>query len=193
MKTPILSALAVLLIALGIFVSARQTDTAPVSSASPAASVSATEAPKTPPNFQEAFQIISKSCMPCHNHTTLEKVITQAKAAKFESIEDESKDRIVAALEDLQADMQDGLPLSYTTEANMQRLFTVMPGELVLMLEHGVMPPPWAPELMKTIEWDSYQPLTVEKRIALLRYGRSNSKDVYKKQPTPQPPPKQNQ
>ena len=126
-------------------------------------------------DFTKAFQVVVKSCQPCHGRTTLPEVIKRVKKAKFIEIEGETRERLIAALEGLHEDMKEGIPFSFTSEEEVKKFLAMNPGEMVLMLEKGVMPPPWAPHLMKQIQW-AYTPLGVNERLLLLRYARQNTK-----------------
>ena len=126
-------------------------------------------------DFTKAFKVVASSCLPCHGRTTLPEVITRVKKAKFVEIEGETRERIIAALEGLHDDMKEGIPFSFTSEEEVKKFLATTPGEMVLMLEKGVMPPPWALALMKEIKW-SYTPLEVNERLLLLRYARQNTK-----------------
>lgn len=122
--------------------------------------------------FADAFAVISESCLPCHSQTALPEVIVRVKQAPFETMDGEKKERLVAELEGLLEALEEGDPLDYTSEANLNRTFKGLPGEFYLMLEKGVMPPPWAAEMMALIEWGGYRTLTPEKRGLLLNYSR---------------------
>lgn len=127
---------------------------------------------------QEVYPILHRSCMPCHNSGTLPQIIERVKNASFEPIDDDpnqTRERLLAELEELQQNMDDGLPLSYTNKEIVHQNFAQLPGEFYLLLEKGVMPPPWAPELFNEIGWEDYQPLTREERIVLLRYAKPYS------------------
>ena len=126
-------------------------------------------------DFQKVGNIMRQSCMPCHNKSYLPQVINRVKVAKFKEIDGDTRLRILAELEELQRFMDEGIPISFTSEEQVHKFFRAVPGELYLMLEKGVMPPPWAPELMKQINWPSYTPLSWENRIEILRYAKPYS------------------
>lgn len=127
-------------------------------------------------DFQAAFAVIGKSCRPCHNRATLPEVIQRVQAANFTDIEGDTKHRLLAELEGLRDRMlNDGEALSFTSEAEIKRFLQETPGEFYLMLEKGVMAPPWAPGLMETIGWSEYVPLTVENRVKLLKFAKPYS------------------
>ena len=124
-------------------------------------------------SYGEVFKITYTSCLPCHNKNTLPQVIEKVKAASFAEVAGEPRSRILAELEELKAVMTDSPPFSFSSgEKELKEFFNAFPGEFHLMLERGVMPPPWAPELMKAIAWPNYKKLGVQERIKLLRFAK---------------------
>ena len=120
--------------------------------------------------------ILTASCMPCHSRTALPQVIERTKQASFPSVDGESRERILAELEELQLYIDEGLPISFAEdETELHKFFKSTPGEFYMMLEKGIMPPPWAPDLMKQINWPDYKHLTTEERIELLKYSKPYS------------------
>lgn len=136
----------------------------------------ATPAPSqsTDPLFEQAFKVISSSCMPCHNRNTLPEVIARTQQADFKDIDGDTKLRILGELEGLQEAMKEGTPFSFTSREEMLKFFEAAPGELYTMVEKGVMPPPWATPLMKQIQLP-YVPLTPEKRVLILQFAKPYS------------------
>lgn len=130
-------------------------------------------------DFQrEVYPILHRSCMPCHNSGTLPQVIERVQNTDFAAIDGDpgqTRERLLAELEELQQNMADGMPLSYTNKEKVHKNFAMLPGEMYLLLEKGVMPPPWGPELLKAIGWEDYQPLSAEERVTLLRYAKPYS------------------
>lgn len=126
-------------------------------------------------DFKKVGDIMTHSCMPCHNKSYLSQVINRVKVADFKEIDGDTRLRILAELEELQGFMDEGMPISFTSEEQVQKFMQAAPGELYLMLEKSVMPPPWAEELMKQINWPSYTPLSWENRIEILRYAKPYS------------------
>ncbi len=118
---------------------------------------------------------IASSCMPCHNKQTLETVIQRVQAAQFEAIEGESRLRILAELETLKAYMEDGIPLSFSSKAEVDKYLQSSRYPFYLMLEKGVMPPRWAAELMQQIDWPNYQVLPLSDRIEMLKYAKPSA------------------
>ncbi len=123
-------------------------------------------------DFAEVQKILLSSCMPCHNRQNLPVVIDRVKKASFKDIDGDTRLRILGELEELEQYMKDGMPISFTGKEEVHKFFNATPGEFYMMLEKGLMPPPWAPELMKQIEWPSYQKITIEKRLTLLKYAK---------------------
>lgn len=128
----------------------------------------------TDPAFEQAFTVISSSCMPCHNRNSLPQVIARARQADFKEIAGDTKPRILGELEELQEAMKAGTPFSFTSREEMLKFFEAAPGELYTMVEKGVMPPPWAVPLMKQIQWP-YVPLTPAKRVLILQFAKPYS------------------
>ncbi|MBF2055570.1 MAG: hypothetical protein IGS03_19130 [Candidatus Sericytochromatia bacterium] len=130
-------------------------------------------------DFQhDIYPILHRSCMPCHNSGTLPQVIERVQNTDFPPVDGDpgqTRERLLAELEELQQAMRDGLPLSYTNKEKVHQNFAMLPGEMYLLLEKGVMPPPWGPELLKAIGWEDYKPLTAEERVTLLRYAKPYS------------------
>jgi hypothetical protein len=126
-------------------------------------------------DFQAAFAVIGKSCRPCHNRATLPEVIQRTRAATFSDIEGDTRVRLLSELEGLYGRMKDGEALSFTSESEIKRFLNEGPGEFYIMLEKGVMAPPWAPALMNHIGWEEYVPLTVENRVKLLKFAKPYS------------------
>jgi hypothetical protein len=126
-------------------------------------------------DFQAAFAVIGKSCRPCHNRATLPEVIQRTRAATFSDIDGDTRVRLLSELEGLYGRMKDGEALSFTSESEIKRFLNEGPGEFYIMLEKGVMAPPWAPALMKHIGWEEYVPLTVENRVKLLKFAKPYS------------------
>lgn len=126
-----------------------------------------------PAEFAKVQQILATSCMPCHNRQNLPVVLERVKQARFSDISGKSRLRILTELEGLSQLMQEGLPLSFTSQKELHQFFLASPGDFYNMLEKGVMPPPWGPELMQAINWPSYQALTLEDRLELLKYAKS--------------------
>lgn len=124
-------------------------------------------------DFLKVQQMMVASCLPCHDHQTLPTVIERVKQANFNQIEGLTRLRLLAELEELEHLMQNGLTLSFTNQEELHRFFVAEPGTLYLMLEKGKMPPAWAAELFKQINWPGYQTLTIENRIELLKYAKS--------------------
>lgn len=145
---------------------------APASIASPqASSPSGSE-----PTFAKVQQIMTESCMPCHNRQSLPMVIERVKQASFTQISGQSRLRLLTELEQLKQLMEKGLPISFDSQEELHKFFDAEPGTLFLMVEKGVMPPAWSAELMQQINWPGYQALTIENRIELLKYAKSYTK-----------------
>lgn len=117
---------------------------------------------------------LTRSCMPCHQRQILPEVIARVEQARFEGIGGDSRLRILAELGELETMLAEGMPLSFDDQASLRRLFAATPGEFYLMLEKGLMPPPWAPELMRRIDWP-YQALSGAERAELLRFSKPYS------------------
>lgn len=125
--------------------------------------------------FGETYSVIVKSCMPCHNKRTLPNIIKEVKQANFKEIEEETKARIVGALEGLLQRQEEGELLSFDSEKNIQKFYRIAPGAMYTMVNLNVMPPPFAPELMKTIGYNRYVELSMQERIKLLKYANQYS------------------
>jgi len=125
-----------------------------------------------PADYNQVARSLSASCMPCHNQAALSQVIERVKAAEFKEIDGETRLRILGELEELKAYMDDGVPISFTSKEKVDQFIKVTPGEFYMMLEKGVMPPPWAPELMKAINWPNYQALELQDRVEMLKYAK---------------------
>lgn len=125
-----------------------------------------------PADYHQIARGLSSSCMPCHNHATLTQVIERVKKADFQEIEGETRLRILNGLENLKTSMDQGLPISFTSQAQVDQFIKVTPGEFYMMLEKGLMPPPWAPELMRAINWPNYEVLALEDRVEMLKYAK---------------------
>lgn len=123
-------------------------------------------------DFAKIQKIITSSCMPCHNRQNLPVVISRVEKAGFKDIDGDTRQRILGELGELEQYMKDGMPISFTGKEEVHKFFNATPGEFYMMLEKGLMPPPWAPELMKQIEWAGYQKLTIENRLELLKYAK---------------------
>lgn len=124
--------------------------------------------------FEQVSGVLSHSCMPCHHRQILPQLIDKVRSASFAEIEGEPRTRILHELEGLLADILSGAPLDYSRVENLQRNFQGMPGEFYNVLEKGVMPPPWAAELMKQLQWP-YTPLSPEHRVLLLQFAKPSS------------------
>lgn len=122
--------------------------------------------------FDQAFAVVSASCMPCHNLATLPAVIEKTRQASFQELDGEERVRIIHELEKLLEALKAGEPLNLVGEKELHQNFESMPGELYTMLEKGVMSPNWAPALMQQIQWPKYQPLTPENRVLLMQYAK---------------------
>lgn len=128
-----------------------------------------------PVTFEQAHAVLATSCMPCHNRQTLPQVLEKVRLASFSEIDGESRLRIINELESLLAAILSGSPLDYSSAEHLQQNFQGMPGEFYNVLEKGVMPPSWAPELMRQIQWSGYTPLTPANRVLLLRFAKPAS------------------
>lgn len=126
--------------------------------------------------YEDISPIISRSCMPCHNRHTIGTVIERLEAHSVDALDGETRERVLAEIGELRQYMEDGVPVSFTSQQEIEKFLKAMPGEFYTMLEKGVMPPPFAPELMKHIGFTDYQPLSWENRIKLLQYAKPYSK-----------------
>lgn len=127
-------------------------------------------------SYEDISPIISMSCMPCHNRHTIGTVIKRLENHPVEDLDGETRERVLAEIGELRQYMEDGVPVSFTSQQEIEKFLKAMPGEFYTMLEKGVMPPPFAPELMKHIGFTDYQPLSWENRIKLLQYAKPYSK-----------------
>ncbi len=125
-----------------------------------------------PADYNQVARALSSSCMPCHNQAALSEVIKRVKAADFKEIDGETRLRILGELEELKVYMDEGVPISFTSKAQVDQFIKVTPGEFYMMLEKGGMPPPWAPDLMKAINWPNYEILKLEDRVEMLKYAK---------------------
>jgi len=130
-------------------------------------------------NFEkDVYPLITRSCMPCHHSATLPEVIARVKAlepGRFKEEDGDTRLRLLGELEELQMHLDEGLPLSFTDREQVHKSFERLPGEFYLMLEKGLMPPPWGDDLLAAIEWPNYQPLSWEERVLLLKYAKPYS------------------
>ena len=126
----------------------------------------------SPEEFNKIQTIISSSCMPCHNSGTLKQVIERTQKASFKEIDGETRIRILGELEELNHYMKNGMPISFTSEEELYKFFAATPGEFYMMLDKGLMPPSWGPELMKQINWPNYKVLQSQERIKLLKFAQ---------------------
>ena len=134
-----------------------------------------------PVAYSEVFRITYASCLPCHNRNTLPQVIERVKAATFSTVDGETRKRVLAELEGLKALQDSGSDLGFSSgQKELMSLFKSMPGALFTMLDKGVMPPPWAPDLMEAIDWPNYERLSMEKRIKLLQFAKPYSEKYVK-------------
>lgn len=137
------------------------------------ASPKAVSVPSIPDaEYLRAATIIAASCMPCHNRQSLPKVSALTRAAKFKAIGGDTRLRILGELGELKAYMDSGMPISFTSKDELQQFFAATAGEFYVMLEKGVMPPPWAPELMQRLNLNGYQKLGPQQRLELLRFAK---------------------
>ena len=127
--------------------------------------------------YEEISPILSMSCMPCHNRHTIGTVIERLENSDVDVLDGETRQRVLGEVSGLRELMDDGMPISFTSEAELQRFMKAVPGEFYTMLQKGVMPPGFAPELMQRIGFTDYKPLTWENRIKLLQYAKPYSKD----------------
>ncbi|MEZ0370639.1 MAG: hypothetical protein ACAI44_16230 [Candidatus Sericytochromatia bacterium] len=123
-------------------------------------------------DFNKIQTIIASSCMPCHNRQTLPEIVARTKKAGFKAIEGDTRSMILDDLHELEAYMESGLSISFTSKEELHKFFAATPGEFYMMLEKGLMPPPWAPGLMQEIKWPHYQPLSPANRVELLKYSK---------------------
>lgn len=145
--------------------------------AEPAPKQSVQAAQFSPPPISDADYnrvggIIASSCMPCHNRQTLPGVISLTQKAGFKAIGDDTRLRILGELGELKNYMDSGTPISFTSKQEIQDFFGATAGEFYLMLEKGLMPPPWAPQLMEQIKWPNYRRLSSEQRLELMRFAK---------------------
>lgn len=150
-------------------------DTSSVSKKSEA-SISTTAYQTPEVNYEDVRPILSMSCMPCHNRHTIGTVIERLEKHSVETLDGETRERVLAEIGELRQYMEDGVPLSFTSQQEMEKFFKAAPGEFYTMLEKGVMPPPFAVELMEHIGFTDYTPLSWENRIKLLQYAKPYSK-----------------
>ncbi|MGE3725890.1 MAG: hypothetical protein AB7I41_10080 [Candidatus Sericytochromatia bacterium] len=137
---------------------------------------SATPVPSPSVAYSEVFRITYASCLPCHNRHTLPQVIDRLKAAKFSTVDGEDRVRILTELEGLKALQDSGSALGFSSgQEELMDLFESVPGGFFIMLEKGVMPPPWAPALMEAIDWPNYERLSIENRVKLLQFAKPYS------------------
>lgn len=125
---------------------------------------------ESPADYSLVASIIANSCLPCHNRQTLGDVIQLTQDARFAGAGDETRLRVLAALQRLASDMDEGIARNFTTQQEIEQLMHLNPELLPLVLEKGVMPPQWASDLMRKIDWPNYQALTVENRVEILQY-----------------------
>lgn len=135
----------------------------------------------TPVAYSEVFRITYASCLPCHNRNTLPQVIERVQAASFDTVDGETRLRVLGELEGLKALQDSGSDLGFSSgQEELMSLFKSMPGALYTMLDKGVMPPPWAQDLMEAIDWPNYERLSAEKRIKLLQFAKPYSEKFVK-------------
>lgn len=125
--------------------------------------------------FKQAHSIMKRSCMPCHNKHRVSCLAQAIKRQDFKSIDGESRLRIVSAIKGLSEMIDEGMNLSFTSEKEIKQFLKEMPGGLYTMVDKGVMPPPWAPDLMKTLYLHTYRPLSVDDRIVLQKFAVKHS------------------
>lgn len=123
-------------------------------------------------DFNKIQSILSSSCMPCHNRRTLPEVIARTEKGKFKAIGDDTRLRILGELGELKDYMEGGLSISFTSKEELHKFFESTAGEFYLMLEKGLMPPPWAVGLTQEIKWPLYQKLSAENRLELMKYSK---------------------
>jgi hypothetical protein len=103
-------------------------------------------------------------------------VIDRLKAAKFSTVDGEDRIRVLKELEGLKEMQDSGSALGFSSgQEELMNLFESVPGGFFIMLEKGVMPPPWAPALMEAIDWPNYERLSIENRIKLLQFAKPYS------------------
>lgn len=127
-------------------------------------------------SYEEISPIISMSCMPCHNRNTIGTVIERLEKHPVQTLDGETRDRVLAEIAELRQYMQDGVPVSFTSQQDIEKFLKAAPGEFYIMLQKGVMPPSFAPQLMEHIGFTEYKPLSWENRIKLLQYAKPYSK-----------------
>ncbi|PIQ23550.1 hypothetical protein COW36_13840 [bacterium (Candidatus Blackallbacteria) CG17_big_fil_post_rev_8_21_14_2_50_48_46] len=152
--------------------------TAPAATATAGTQTSATPTASPSPAiaYSEVFRITYFSCLPCHNRKTLPQVIERVKAAHFDTVDGEDRLRVLAELEGLKDRQDKGEALGFSSgQEELMHLFGGIPGGFYIMLERGVMPPPWAPDLMQAIDWPNYERLSIENRAKLLQFAKPHS------------------
>lgn len=127
-------------------------------------------------SYEEISPIISMSCMPCHNRHMIATVIERLEKHSVESLDGDTRARVLAEINELRQYMEDGVPVSFTSQQEIERFLKAAPGEFYTRLQKGVMPPGFAPELMEHIGFAEYKPLSWENRIKLLQYAKPYSK-----------------
>ena len=127
-------------------------------------------------SYEDISPILSMSCMPCHNRHTIGTVIERLEKHPVQTLDGETRERVLAEIQELRQYMQDGVPVSFTSQQEIEKFLKAAPGEFYTMLQKGVMPPGFAPELMEHIGFSDYRPLTWENRIKLLQYAKPYSK-----------------
>lgn len=127
-------------------------------------------------SYEDISPILSMSCMPCHNRHTIGTVIERLEKHPVQTLDGETRERVLAEIGELRQYMRDGVPVSFTSQQEIEKFFKAAPGEFYTMLQKGVMPPGFAPELMQQIGFSDYRPLTWENRIKLLQYAKPYSK-----------------
>lgn len=139
------------------------------------------KASTAPVAYSEVFRITYASCLPCHNRNTLPQVIERVQAASFDTVDGETRLRVLGELEGLKALQDSGSDLGFSSgQQELMSLFKSMPGALYTMLDKGVMPPPWAPDLMEAIDWPNYERLSADKRVKLLQFAKPYSEKFVK-------------
>ena len=123
--------------------------------------------------FQNVSPIIASSCMPCHNPSTLNEIIQHTESADFTEIDNMTRLRILGELKALQSLIAEGEPLHFTSQEAVEQLMKIKPTDLYIRLEKGTMPPNWAPELMKKIDWPNYKKLALDDRVEMLKYAKA--------------------
>jgi hypothetical protein len=127
-------------------------------------------------SYEDISPILSMSCMPCHNRHTIGTVIERLEKHSVKTLDGETRERVLAEIRELRQYMQDGVPVSFTSQQEIEKFLKAAPGEFYTRLQKGVMPPGFAPELMAHIGFSDYKPLTWENRIKLLQYAKPYSK-----------------